>query len=73
MLSAHRNIDEGPCPDCGKLRYRSRKRAKAAARSRSYQGINAYQCGDFWHFGHLPKWISDGTVERTYLDRDDTA
>ncbi len=41
------------CPDCGKLRYLSRKNAKIAAAHNRGKGKGAvwraYKCGDFWH------------------------
>lgn len=39
------------CPDCGKLRYPSRKLAKVAARriQHSKDKLSVYRCGDFWH------------------------
>ena len=44
---------EGTCPDCGKIKYGSRKKAKAAARRMSMNGVSrvmrAYRCGDWWH------------------------
>ncbi len=38
------------CPDCGKIRYPSRRDARRFA-ARIYQGgrARAYRCGDFWH------------------------
>jgi len=38
------------CPDCGKIRYPSRREARRFA-ARLYQDgrARAYQCGSFWH------------------------
>ena len=43
----------GSCPACGKIRFESRRDAKAdAARQAGVGGpqqLRAYQCGDYWH------------------------
>ena len=45
----------GHCPDCGKLRFTSRRLAKRAARGGYDNGrMVAYPCGRYWHFGHPP-------------------
>lgn len=54
------------CPDCGKLRYLTRKGAKKAARMMGAVSMSPYRCGDFWHNGHLP-----GAVKTGRLTRDD--
>ena len=44
-----------PCPDDGKIRYYTRKQAKAEAariRGKGHGGqgkLRVYQCGEFWH------------------------
>lgn len=43
----------GRCPDCRKLRYTSRAQARRAARRYPGHHLRAYQCGGFWHLGHL--------------------
>lgn len=55
----------GACPACGKLMFDSRKVAKAAAR-RAHPGerLNAYQCGDWWHYGHLMPYVKVGDTPR---------
>ena len=58
----------GRCP-CGKIQYVSRKNAKKVARFANLQGLTAYQCGDFWHLGHLPKVVSRGRVSRDKVAR----
>lgn len=56
----------GICPDCGKIRYRSRKHAKAMARRLHPNAhLSPYKCGDYWHFGNLPKAVKAGTDRRS--------
>lgn len=57
----------GWCDRCGKNKYGSRKDAKKAARQLSQTGLNAYQCGDFWHLGHLPTAVIGGHQNREEL------
>jgi hypothetical protein len=47
-------FDAGRCPECGKIRYLSRKDAKHIARTlnRDHE-VNIYRCGDFWHLGRF--------------------
>jgi len=59
----------GECPTCGKLRYPTRKVAKAVARRLSHRGTNEYRCGDYWHIGHLPTAVRRGTISRDALVR----
>jgi hypothetical protein len=43
---------DGRCPDCGKLRYRTRTAAKRAARQGQQKGLavtRVYKCGESWH------------------------
>jgi hypothetical protein len=43
---------DGRCPDCGKLRYRTRTAAKQAARQGQQKGLvvtRVYKCGESWH------------------------
>lgn len=57
-----------PCPDCGKLRYLSRRHARARARViKDGTHMNAYRCGDFWHLGHLPPSVRTGDATRDDL------
>lgn len=52
------------CPDCGKVRYVSRRAArKAASQLPQSQGrrMRAYKCGEFWHL------TSQGTAKVTYF------
>lgn len=55
----------GTCPSCGKHRYDDRKQAKKVAR-RLYPGehMSAYQCGTYWHIGHLSPAVKRGRVTR---------
>lgn len=64
-----RELDEmygvGKCPDCGKIRFRTRKAAKSRARQRCPgEQISVYRCGDFFHWGHTPYGIKRGFRER---------
>lgn len=48
-------------PSCGKVRYGNRRDAKRAAK-KFHPGdhLSAYECGDYWHFGHPPRRIIQG-------------
>lgn len=51
----------GTCPTCGKHKYASRRDAKRAARYLHPQdSMRAYQCGAFYHYGHVPTWMARG-------------
>jgi len=44
----------GRCPDCGKVRYASRREARQAAQGLRWHGGNrkrarTYRCGNYWH------------------------
>jgi hypothetical protein len=57
----------GSCPDqdCGKLRYLSRKDARAAARLVDPgDRMSPYPCGSYWHFGHLKAAVLRGDATR---------
>lgn len=67
-------VPQGICPleTCGKIRYSTRRDARKAARDQ-FPGdhLTAYLCGDWWHFGHIPKrvlhgrgWGSEDRLER---------
>jgi ssDNA-binding Zn-finger/Zn-ribbon topoisomerase 1 len=55
---------ESRCPECGKIRYQSRKDARQAQRTRAaIHGptgkMRAYKCGNFWHLTSRPAdWIT---------------
>lgn len=58
------------CPDCDKVRYSSRKRARLAMRQMTHRrpgSMNAYRCGEFWHIGHLPSEVRRGVIARDAL------
>ena len=44
----------GRCPDCGKVRYRTKRFAKQIARQKHPgEQMSAYECSDgFFHLGH---------------------
>ena len=55
----------GTCPTCGKQMFTSRKKAKAYCHAwRPSERYSVYQCGDYWHFGHIPTQVQRGTVDR---------
>lgn len=45
----------GYCQDCGKKSYSTRKRAKAALKlyHPGEKNLAVYQCGEYFHYGHL--------------------
>lgn len=54
MTDRDSRLNLGHCPDCGKTRYATRRRARRAAKVfHPGNAMRAYQCGDFWHIGHL--------------------
>lgn len=63
------------CPTCGKITYRSRAEAKAAAK-RFHTGdrrLRPYACGDGWHIGHLSDSVVAGDRSRYnyyWMDRE---
>lgn len=65
-----RNSSEpvGRCPYCGKMRYYTKRAAKTFSR-RIFPGelFSFYQCEGFWHFGHLPPFVRDGSTPRSVL------
>jgi hypothetical protein len=59
------------CPDCGKVRYLTRRHAKQIARrisARRSGRLNAYRCGEFWHIGHLPNAVRHRDLARDEID-----
>lgn len=59
------NASLGTCEVCGKRCYESRRAARRAAHAIfPTQKVSAYRCGNFYHFGHLPKIVNDGTMSR---------
>lgn len=74
--AAERNADLGHfgrCQVCQKVRYRSRKAAKAAIRRMSTVGrdgkLKVYGCDGWFHIGHQPSVITRGEVDRRSYDR----
>lgn len=55
----------GTCTVCGKQTYASRQTAKRAMK-RLYpeDRQSVYRCGDFYHFGHLPRVVRAGRESR---------
>lgn len=64
----------GRCDHCGKIRYKTRKAAKAAirritARRGGRDGrLYVYTCDGWFHFGHQPSIITRGEVDRASFD-----
>lgn len=59
----------GTCEFCGKIQYPTRKDAKEARRlmkgkGLSQSGVGVYQCGDYWHLGHLSASVRAGRLSR---------
>lgn len=55
------------CPACGKERYLTRRQAKAAVKRMANLGnghCSAYECGGFWHIGHMPRHVVRGIAAR---------
>jgi hypothetical protein len=52
----------GTCPDCGKVRYMTRKGARRAG-PRMGATVHTYRCGAFWH-------VTTETAEQTAARRD---
>lgn len=51
----------GTCAACGKRAYATRTAARKAARSLNPgEAMRAYQCGTYWHIGHVPDFIRQG-------------
>jgi hypothetical protein len=51
------------CPDCGKIRYMTRKGARRAGTRHTGSAVHTYPCGDFFHF-------TTETAEQTAARRD---
>lgn len=64
----------GTCEETGKRCYPSRKVAKRASRQMPHRGghFHAYRCEacDQFHLGHLPAWVANGSIPRTYLTKE---
>lgn len=66
-MGRHPGGNLGACPDCGKLRYTSRRGAKAASKVHPGQHLSAYPCGEYWHYGHPPRSVMRGYADRSTL------
>lgn len=68
----HRDQSEpvGRCPVCGKSRFFTKLAARRFAR-RVLPGetLNVYECGGFWHLGHLPSTVRRGMTARSELSQ----
>lgn len=66
--SRNKSDPVGRCPLCGKQRYYTKHAAKVFAR-RVFPGelFSYYTCEGFWHFGHLPPFVRDGSTPRSAL------
>ena len=55
----------GTCPDCGKLRFTSRKKTKQYMHNRfPKERMSVYRCGAYFHFGHTPWGVKRGVQDR---------
>jgi hypothetical protein len=54
MHDRHKRVMEdrgtSACPDCGKIRYMTRKGARRAGTRHTGSAVHVYRCGDFFHF-----------------------
>lgn len=60
----------GTCPRCGKRCYPTKADAKLATRQLPHRKggrLSVYQCGTYWHYGHLPKQVRTGDATRDDL------
>ncbi len=67
MSAGHgRPVCGGPCPECGKLRWTSRRDAKRIASQIPARAgrLHPYRCGDYWHLGHPPSLLVRGVITR---------
>ena len=66
------DIPVGTCLTCGKKCYLTRKAARRDARRiLPAEHLNAYQCGRYWHLGHLPAPVARGTETRADITAND--
>lgn len=67
-MAEYQPEDTGRCPACGKIRYFTRRGAKAAAR-RAHpgdHGLRPYQCGTYWHYGHMDPRVARGEITKQF-------
>jgi hypothetical protein len=56
----------GICTECGKRIYTHKAHAKKAARVfHPGEHLAVYRCGEWWHYGHLPKPVREGKTTRS--------
>ncbi|GAA4189982.1 hypothetical protein GCM10022252_27530 [Streptosporangium oxazolinicum] len=55
MSDPSARLNLGRCPDCGRVRYETRAKARRAARRTLHRGthMRPYACGGYWHLGHI--------------------
>lgn len=60
----------GHCSLCGKRCFSTKRWAKNAAKT-AHPGdhFNAYKCGTYWHYGHLPQRVKLGDLPRNAITR----
>lgn len=63
-------IPWGPRCSCGKVKFLSKRDAKAWAKRFPGERLSPYRCGDFWHLGHLPPAVRAGHLGRETLRKD---
>lgn len=62
------------CTDCGKRSYLSKHAARQARKTLpDRRGLSVYECGSFWHVGHLPFAVRRGDVTRGEIYREKEA
>lgn len=60
----HTSVMSHTC-ECGKFAYLTRKDARATARrAHPNESMSQYQCGGYWHIGHLPVHVVNGSTPR---------
>jgi hypothetical protein len=61
----------GTCGVCGKVCYFTRKAAKKALSRDAYRSdktdMNVYQCGEYFHVGHISKAVKHGLATRAEI------
>ena len=58
----------GECPLDGKLRFLSRKAARAWMRkTHPGESMTVYECETYFHYGHAPYVVTRGVISRNKL------
>lgn len=52
------------CTTCGKRSYMTKHAARQARKLTPSKGLNVYECGGYWHVGHLPEVVRRGRMTR---------